>query len=129
VWELTRKIVIHRTNGRCECCGSNVDLQIDHCFTRKCREIFYDLANLSCLCQRCHFEKSYHLRTRDLDVYAVVASREGETVFQRLMLVSRAHKPFPDFNKRWYLEQKLTEMESLLCAMEKIVNPMSTKEA
>jgi hypothetical protein len=124
--------VIHRANGRCELCGSDVDLQVDHCFTRKCKEIYYDIDNLSCLCQRCHFEKTYHLRARDLDVYGLVAKREGDETFQRLRQVSRAHAPFPQFTKRWYLEEQIEKFRRLgrLCAITNELNSkqyMSTK--
>lgn len=100
-----------RAGGRCELCKSDVDLQIDHCFSRSVKEIFYEPSNLTALCQVCHFQKTYHIRCRDLDVYAHVMNREGKDEYQRLKDLARAMKPFPDFNRRWWLELKMEESD------------------
>lgn len=102
--------MIRLRGGRCELCGSDYELQIDHCFSRKVKEIFYDEANLTVLCRACHFQKSYHIKARDLDVYGRVIQREGQKEFNRLKDIAKLNGPYPDFNKRWYLESKIEEM-------------------
>jgi hypothetical protein len=49
----------------------------------------------------------------ELDVFCLVQIREGFKEFERLHRIAREHKPFPEWAKRWWLEEKLKELMEL----------------
>ena len=84
-WELCRDIVKFRDDDKCALCGSDYNLQVDHCFTRGTKELFYVIENLTLLCSRCHFAKSKTKKCHaDLKVYRHVLLREGEEKFNEM---------------------------------------------
>lgn len=43
-----------RSKGRCEWCGSTLNLQCSHVVSRKYNSVRWDEDNAECLCARCH---------------------------------------------------------------------------
>ena len=77
-WELCRKIVALRAKGKCELCEKKGE-QVDHCFSRRIRGLFFDPRNLSLLCKSCHFKKSYCISGYEKLVDDIVRQREGRS--------------------------------------------------
>lgn len=55
--ETTKKIVYARDTGKCQCCGSSVDLEYDHIIPYSCGGSS-DASNIQLLCQKCNRSKS-----------------------------------------------------------------------
>ena len=106
-WELTRKIIRLLRGDSCELsdCQSGIGLQVDHCFSRTKRAIFYDLSNLTILCESCHLKKSFGQGDRILKVFEHVEGREGETKFIQLRKIAKQNKPFPNWSTKTYQEK------------------------
>lgn len=98
---------------KCELCKENKAVVADHCFSRKVRQLFFDRRNLTVLCGGCHFKKTHRINCVDLQIYELVKSREGEPAFFEMFKVSRYHKPFPEFSKRWYLEEIQEQLKKI----------------
>lgn len=115
---LQRDILIPLRGGKCELCGSTRNLVADHCFKRTIRQLFFERANLTILCNdQCHFKKSKRIGAVDLAVYQWVRMREGDKKFDSMQRIAERHEPFPSWSKRWWLENKQDELEKeLLCA-------------
>lgn len=112
-WKLV-SVYIRKTanNGKCEMCR-NKATQVDHCFSRRVKELFFNLSNLTALCGSCHTKKTYLMNAYDLKVYAFVEAREGKDVYDQMFWIAKAHKPFPKWSNREWLENKLEWAEGL----------------
>ena len=55
--ETTKKIVYTRDGGKCQCCGSSVDLEYDHIIPFSCGGSS-DASNIQLLCEKCNRSKS-----------------------------------------------------------------------
>ena len=104
-WDLIREIILNRAGFRCEICKSKDNLQVDHCFSRTCKLLYYDMANLTCLCKSCHFKKTYRQEVMDLRVYRLVEKREGKEKQWILLIYSFQKASFQQF--LYYLEPNL----------------------
>ena len=102
---MLRDKLIEERGRICELCRMERAEVADHCFSRKVRKLFFEPANLTILCHSCHFKKTNRMKSADLDIYTLVRLREGNEKFEEMYETARDHKPFPDFSKRWYLEE------------------------
>lgn len=90
-WDLVREIVIKRDSGRCGLC-KKAGNEVDHCFPRTVKELFYDIRNLTLLCSDCHSNKTYRRYGMDIALYELVEEREGKEVFDELRNISKSSK-------------------------------------
>ena|SRR3990167_2947894 len=108
---LQRDYLIKKRGGKCEMCASKENLIADHCFSRKVRQLFLDERNITILCNDiCHFKKMYRINNMDARVLWHVRKREGERAFEEMWDIAGSHKPFPNWSKRWWLNEKLKEL-------------------
>lgn len=55
--ETTKKVVYARDGGKCQCCGSTLNLEYDHVVPYSCGGKS-DVSNVQLLCQKCNRSKS-----------------------------------------------------------------------
>lgn len=104
-WDICRLIKFEKVGRQCEVCGSFVGLQVDHCFSRNNKKIFYDIRNLTVLCENCHSHKTYRRKSMDLRVYELVERREGALAFAEMRCIDEGITAFPDWQLKWYHEE------------------------
>lgn len=111
-WKLVRAKVIERDGGQCQICKKSGN-EVDHCFPRTVKELFYDLRNLTLLCSYCHSHKTYRRYGMDIALYELVQEREGNKVFDELRRVSKSSKggfrKWADFEYHEKVYKNLTE--------------------
>lgn len=105
-WELCREIVKMRAGYKCEICEDTERLQVDHCFSRGSKALFYTISNLTLLCGDCHGHKTYRRYGYDLRVYELVEEREGREEFERLRGVDSNRGGFAPWQLWLYHEQE-----------------------
>ena len=113
-WELCRLIKFELVGRKCEICGSFAGLQVDHCFSRNNKKLFYDIRNLTVLCELCHSHKTYRRKAMDLRVYEIVEAREGVKVFNELRRIDEGITAFPEWQYMWYHEEQNERLGGLL---------------
>lgn len=116
-WELCRQIKFELVGRRCEICGESQGLQVDHCFSRNDKELFYEISNLTVLCESCHNHKTYRRCAMDLKVYEIVETREGSHEFNRLRKINETLGAFPDWQYRWFHEDKHKQLTNKLLSL------------
>src|SRR3990167_1552036 len=108
---LQRDLLIKKRDGKCEMCRSTKNLIADHCFSRKVRQLFLDERNITILCNHnCHFKKTHRINNMDARILQHVRCREGDDAFEEMWDIAGSHKPFPNWSKRWWLNEKLKEL-------------------
>lgn len=114
-WDLVRKIVIERDSGNCGLC-KGAGNEVDHCFPRTVKQLFYDTRNLTLLCSDCHSNKTYRRYGMDIALYELVEEREGKKVFEELRNISKSSKgglrEWADFDYHEKVFLKLTEKKN-----------------
>lgn len=79
--EAWKRACRRRDKDTCQMCGAKKEdgavIQVDHCFTRTCGNLFYDVRNGTCLCKPCHTNKTYKNYNMDRRVDSFVHNREG----------------------------------------------------
>lgn len=108
IWAVLREAVILRDGKKCQIkgCNEKTGLQVDHCFSRRCKSLFFDIRNLTTLCQSHHYSKSIMPGGAiDKLVDEIVREREGSKWWDEAIRLSQI--PNPDFSKIWWLETEL----------------------
>lgn len=113
-WSLCRQIVFKLRGRKCELCENDTGLEVDHCFSRNTKVLFYEIENLTVLCCNCHSHKTYRRKSMDLKVYEHVEAREGREKFEEMRKLSEALTSFPDWAYMWYHEAKHEELKQEL---------------
>lgn len=111
-WELCRLIKFELVGRQCEVCGSKVGLEVDHCFSRNDKKLYYEIRNLTVLCSSCHSHKTYRRKSMDLRVYELVERREGGLAFAHMRCIDEGMTALREWQDKWYHEEwneKLTE--------------------
>lgn len=71
-----------RDKSRCQMCGATKEkgaiVQVDHCFSRTIKELFYSPKNGTVLCSGCHTQKTFNVKGMEKRVDDFVRRREGE---------------------------------------------------
>lgn len=78
--EKEMKLAVHRRDRWCQVCKSGQGLQVDHWISRKHKSTYFDINNLTLLCNRCHTNKSYGNHDYIQRVTEAVTQREGQDV-------------------------------------------------
>lgn len=95
-WILCREIVKKRAKGKCEKCKAD-GYEVDHCFSRNNKALFYEISNLTLLCTDCHSHKTYRRYGYDLAIYELVEEREGEKKFNEMRKIDENRGGFPSW--------------------------------
>jgi len=101
-----------RNNGLCEIC-KNKATEADHCFSRQCKELMFELGNLTAICKSCHLKKTHRVNAYDLIVYDHVWERGSGLEFESMRRVAERLRPFKDWSSRLWLEGKLKWAQKL----------------
>jgi hypothetical protein len=125
-WELCRQIKFIMVGRSCEACGQTNGLQVDHCFSRNDKMLFYRISNLTVLCELCHSHKTYRRKAMDLRVYELVEDREGKKEFNELRRIDEGISAFPDWQ---YLAYHMDMNEKLKEELEKLEGANGAEEA
>ena len=75
---------IVRARGRCEDCGKTSDLQWAHGFSRRYRNVRWDLRNGFCLCRGCHLK--FTVRPLEWDEW--LRNRWGQELYDEIRAVA-----------------------------------------
>jgi len=117
-WNMVRAIIRKLRGEACELCGSTFQLQVDHCFSRTKKQIFYWLENLTLLCCKCHTAKSYNQSDYVLKVFEHVEDREGSEKFLEMRKIAAKNGPLRDWSKRWYQEEWFEKLNEKMKGLE-----------
>jgi len=109
-WELCRQAKFNLVGRQCEVCGATTGLQVDHCFSRNDKKLFYEIKNLTVLCENCHGHKTYRRHSMDLRVYELVERREGALEFAKMRCIDEGCTSLPEWQYMWYHEEKHKEL-------------------
>jgi len=112
-WSLCRLIVKKRSNGICEKCRG-IGYEVDHCFSRNNKALFYEISNLTLLCNDCHSHKTYRRYGYDLAIYELVEQREGKEKFNEMRTLDENRGGFPKWQYMSYHEEKNNELTNIL---------------
>src|SRR3990167_3949240 len=107
--EKSMKEAVRRRDKKCQVCGSTRRLQVDHFISRRNKATYYDINNLTLLCSRCHYFKSFGYQDYDMKVADVVFLREGVDVVDELRKKARTIK-------KW----EISELETLIETYDKL---------
>ena len=86
--------------------------QVDHCFSRRFKRLFLEIANLTMVCSGCNFRKNYDDAIR-LAIYDIVREREGDDMFTHMRLLKDRGGPFLEWNRIGWLEFKLKILKQI----------------
>jgi len=81
MWKILRETALIRDGRKCQLCGVTESLQVDHCFSRNNSILFFELKNLTTLCNVCHSRKTHKWFGTEKRVDKLVENREGEKWF------------------------------------------------
>lgn len=129
--KIIKEIVFMRDGGVCQVQANypNIKishsgcLQMDHCFSRSIKELYYDLANLTLICSTCNAAKGSNriaVTKRDavtVAVHEIVKNREGEDTYNRLLEIGSGLCAFQEVNKVWWLEEQIEITSKILKEM------------
>ena len=93
-------------------------LQVDHCFSRADKNLFFNPHNGTIVCSACNRAKAFKQKAIDKAIDKIVMDREGE-VYGQMMDVHQTHLPNWEFKKVWYLEKVVRELEEYKERFEK----------
>jgi len=114
MWHVLRESALIRDDYRCQVCHKRKNLQVDHCFSRNNSILFFELKNLTTLCDKCHNQKTFKWYGVEKDVDAVVIEREGRDWFKWAKKESRKTFHWTKYlleEKKRLLEEELTSHE------------------
>lgn len=89
-WRICHDIVDLYVGHHCVVCGSLDRLDLDHCFSRACKMLFYDINNLNYLCKSHHYHKT-HLKGNwvDKEVDNITLKRAGKRWWEKALVLSK----------------------------------------
>ena len=95
--------------------------QADHCISRKNKYFIYDVRNLLPVCRKCNSAKSWKNKSVDRAINEIVEKRDPQWYADAVWL-DQTHEANVNFSKRWYLEEKILDLENELKRLDKTPN-------
>lgn len=95
-------------------------LQIDHCFSRQNKNLFYKVSNGTVVCAGCNAGKHWRLHSLDRAIDLIVQRREGDLRYKEMLMIDQESAPNYNFNKIWWLEETIKELENALTNMQEL---------
>ena len=74
-------------------------LQVDHCFTRANKNLFYDIRNGTVVCKNCNNAKHWDNKSVGRAIDDIVRLREGDEAFIEMRKIDEAQSPNVNLNK------------------------------
>jgi len=88
-------------------------IQIDHCITRGNKYFFLDPNNGTPVCSACNQAKCYGNKSVSRAIDEIVEKRNPEW-YKSAVWLDQAGEPNANFSKKWWLEEKVVELEEEL---------------
>lgn len=88
-------------------------LQIDHCFSRANKNLFFDISNSTVVCSACNMAKGYDMKAIDVAIHEIVRKREGDATYERMKEIAMSRSANINFSKRWWLEEQIEILKSV----------------
>ena len=85
-------------------------IQIDHCISRSNKYFFLDVWNGLPVCSGCNYAKNYKVKSVDRAINEMVKNRNPKW-FEDAIWLDMSGEPNVNFSKRWYLEEKILDLE------------------
>lgn len=85
-------------------------MQVDHCFPRSCKQLFFYPPNGTPVCSGCNHPWNRKAR---LLIQRIVKEREGVRDYKRMEEVYLRLSGYPNFSKVWWLEDTIKQLEAL----------------
>ena len=86
-------------------------LQVDHCFSRNDKNLFFNPRNSTVICSSCNAAKGFKNKSVDRAIDQIVIGREGGEVFGAMQDINQTHMPNTNWGQVWWLEQVVKELE------------------
>jgi hypothetical protein len=102
---------IQRYYPQIEVPHSNI-IQVDHCFSRGNKHLFYDVWNGLPICGNCNGAKSNQMKSVHRAIDEMVEKRNPEW-FKKAKALDQRKSANPNFNKVWWLEEKIDELKEI----------------
>ena len=94
-------------------------IQVDHCFTRSNKHLFFDPRNGTPVCSACNQAKHYDQKGVRRAIDEIVTNREGYSWFELAKALDKSKSANSDFSKRWWLAETIEKLEKQLEEMKK----------
>lgn len=88
-------------------------LQVDHCFSRKCSELKYEVSNGTVVCSACNRAKHYQQKSIHRLIDTIVMDREGKALFNEMRITDMRKAAFSEYSKVWWLEERIKQLEGV----------------
>lgn len=95
-------------------------LQVDHCFTRQDKNLFFEPDNGTVVCSNCNLLK--HLQSKSVHrlIDKIVVRRIGQNMFDKMQMINSSMNPNLEFSKRHWLEDKIKHLEQRIDELTKL---------
>ena len=87
-------------------------IQIDHFISRSNKHLFLDPRNALPVCSSCNRAKHYRQKSVDKAIENMIREREGHEVVDQMIALDMTKTANRDFSKRWYLEERISELQA-----------------
>lgn len=88
-------------------------IQIDHCISRANKYFFFDVRNGLPVCSSCNLAKCMKNKSVDRAIDEMVRNRDTKW-FDDAVWVDQSKEPNVNFGKRWWLEEKIQDLETII---------------
>ena len=85
--------------------------QVDHCFSRSIKALFFETANSTVICSNCNMSKGFKNEPVRIAVESIVEAREGSKTFEKLKGDALHSRPFLPWKSVEWVEGKISELE------------------
>lgn len=82
-------------------------MQVDHCFSRRDKNLYFDPRNSTVVCSSCNAAKGFKNKSVDRAIDEIVIAREGLEAFAEMKKINQTGTPNPGWGKVWWLEETL----------------------
>lgn len=96
----------------------NCVMQVDHCFSRRDKNLFFDPRNSTVVCGSCNQAKGFKNKSVDRAIDEVVIEREGLLAFEEMKRINQTGKPNTGWGKVWWLEEQVEKLQECLEKLE-----------
>src|SRR3990167_3252182 len=109
--EHLQRDLILKENKKCAYCHQKATM-VDHLFSRRHRALFFYRDNLNPICAGCNQRKGFGQGDIAATLFFDTRQRIGEDRWKQM--VDLLNKPFPNFQKTWYLDMIEEQLKDTL---------------
>ncbi len=92
-------------------------IQVDHCITRANKYFYYDIWNGTPVCSSCNRAKYFKQKSVDRAIEEIVRKRNPGW-YKQAVAIDRMKEPNPSFNKIWWIEEIMQDLQGELDRVE-----------